>query len=155
MIDNQRNELFILPLLALLLVAAVLGFGACGTPGSGSESGSGVDTPGAGDLRSMKGFELYSWQAEGKWVFALVVGTNRLKTVEEISSPEMRLEGLDALMRELAQLAPGEWVFWSEDRVPNTTLPPVDVIREMRAYCEQRGLHLEIQAGELPSSIWP
>jgi hypothetical protein len=109
----------------------------------------GVDSPEAGSVRSMKGFELYSWQAEEGWAFALVAGTNRLKTVEEISSPEVRLEGLDALKRELDRLAPGEWVFWSEDRVENTALPAVDVIREVRAYCEQRGLHLEIQAGDV------
>jgi len=141
---TSQRDLSILPLLALLLSVAVLVFAMTFT-GCQKVAGS----PEAGDLRSMKGFELYSWQAEGDWVFALVVGTNRLKTYEEIASPEVRLKGLDALKRELDRLAPGEWVFWSEDRVPNTALPPVDVIREVRAYCEQRGLHLEIQAGDV------
>jgi len=125
----------------MLVLALAMTFTGCKSKVAGS--------PEAGSVKSMKGFELYSWQAEGEWVFALVVGTNRLKTVEEIASPEVRLNGLDALKRELAQLAPGEWVFWSEDRVPNTALPAVDVIREVRAFCEQRGLHLEIQAGDV------
>jgi len=117
----------------------------------------GVDPPATGSARSMKGFELYSWQAgkaaslpsdrDGQWYFALVVGTNRIKTYEEITSSEVRVEGLEALKRELDQLARGEQVFWSEGRVPNMALPPDNVIREVRAYCQQRGIRLEVQAG--------
>jgi hypothetical protein len=123
---------------ALLLVTAL---GGCRAGGAGS--------PEAGSVRSMKGFELYSWQVEGEWTFALVVGTNRIKTVEEITSPEVGVEGLDALERELDRLAPGEQVFWSEERVPDMRLPPDDVIAQVRAYCEQRGLHLVVQAADV------
>ncbi|MDY7075890.1 MAG: hypothetical protein SXV54_03095 [Chloroflexota bacterium] len=98
--------------------------------------------------RSMKGFELYSWQAEGKWRFALVVGTNRIKTFEEIASPDVCVEGLDALWESLDQLAGGEQVFWSGGRVPNTVLPPDDMLEQVRAYCAQRGIHLTIQADD-------
>jgi hypothetical protein len=44
----------------------------------------------------MKGYELYSWQQDGQWVFSLLVGTNREKTLDEIQSPQARLT-LDAL----------------------------------------------------------
>ena len=37
---------------------------------------------------SMKGYELYSWPVEDEWHFTLITGTNRLKTVEEITSGE-------------------------------------------------------------------
>jgi hypothetical protein len=39
----------------------------------------------------------------------------------------------------------GEWVFWSGQRVPNTTLPPDEMIDEIRAYCEQRGIQLGVE----------
>ncbi|MDY7040138.1 MAG: hypothetical protein SVX38_04675 [Chloroflexota bacterium] len=95
---------------------------------------------------SMKGYELYSWQTQGDWYFALVVGTNRIKTHDEISSPEVRLRGIEELKRELDRLSSGEQVFWSAQRVTNTTLPPAEIISEVRAYCRQRGIQLEIEA---------
>jgi hypothetical protein len=36
---------------------------------------------------SLKGYELYSWQAAGRWYFTLITGTNRNKQLEEITSP--------------------------------------------------------------------
>jgi hypothetical protein len=104
----------------------------------------GVAPPPTGSARSMKGYELYSWQMEGTWTFALVPGTNRIKTYDEIASPDTRVQDLETLRRELDRLASGEQVFWSEDRVPNTALPPDDVIEEVRAYCKQRDIRLEV-----------
>lgn len=94
---------------------------------------------------SMKGYELYSWQAQDEWYFALVVGTNRIKTYDEVSSPETRVQGLEALKSELDKLSSGEQVFWSTQRVPNTTLPPDGIIDEIRAYCGQCGIRLEVE----------
>jgi len=85
--------------------------------------------------RSMKGYELYSWQVQGEWYFALVIGTNRIKTYDEIASPKVRVRGLEALEGQLDQLPSGEQVFWSAQRVPNTGLPPHEMIDEIRTYC--------------------
>jgi len=95
--------------------------------------------------RSMKGHELYSWQMQGAWHFSLVVGTNRLKTFEEVSSPEVRVQGIEALKGELDELAVGEQVFWSGQRVPHTSLPPDEMIETIHAYCAERGIELEIE----------
>ena len=95
--------------------------------------------------RSMKGYELYSWQTQGAWHFSLLVGTNRLKTFEEVSSPEVRVQGIEALKRELDELAEGEHVFWSEQRVPRTSLPPDEIIDAIHVYCRERGIQLEIE----------
>jgi hypothetical protein len=101
----------------------------------------------------MKGYELYSWQAQGDWRFALVVGTNRLKTFDEISSDELRLQALE---RKLDQLPGGEQVFWSTQRVPNMALPPSEMIAEIRAFCAQRDIQLEIEpVPPLPPSSQP
>ena len=63
--------------------------------------------------QSMKGYELYSWEARGEWYFALLVGTNRTKTIDEVTGPEVRVQGLDALMNALDHLSKGQQVFWS------------------------------------------
>jgi hypothetical protein len=109
---------------------------------------------------SMKGYELYSWQVGEVWHFSLLVGTNRLKTSDEISAPETRLEGLEALERELDQLPEGEQVFWLAQRVLNTELPPDEMIDAIQAYCGERGILLEIERVEaarpqrLPQPAW-
>ncbi len=99
---------------------------------------------------SLKGYELYSWQIEGDWYFTLVVGTNRLKTCDEVTSPEVRVQGIEALKRELNLVPSGEQVFWSTRHVPKMTLPPVEIIDEIGAYCEQIGVQLEVHV-EFPT----
>ena len=94
--------------------------------------------------RSMKGYELYSRQVDGVWYFSLLAGTNRLKTYAEISSPEVQVRGLDTLKLVLDRLAESEQLFWSASRVPNTSFPPAELIGEIREYCGQRGLDLQL-----------
>jgi hypothetical protein len=36
----------------------------------------------------MKVYELYSWEEVSQWHFTLITGTNRTKTMEEITSKE-------------------------------------------------------------------
>jgi hypothetical protein len=93
---------------------------------------------------SMKGYELYSWQVEGEWHFALVVGTNRIKTYDEVSVPGVPVRGLDAIRAELDLLPAGEQVLWTAGRVPDTVPPPDELITEIERYCTQRGLRLEM-----------
>ncbi|MFA5451414.1 MAG: hypothetical protein WC231_05450, partial [Dehalococcoidales bacterium] len=38
--------------------------------------------------RGFKGYELYSWPKEEKWMFTLITGTNRTKTVKELTTVE-------------------------------------------------------------------
>jgi hypothetical protein len=100
----------------------------------------------------MKGYELYSWQMQGKWFFALVTGTNRIKTFDEIASSGARISGVDALKSALDQLANGESVYWLTRRVPHVTLPTTDLADEIRTYCSQRGIKLVVETGDSESS---
>ncbi len=100
--------------------------------------------PSPTSTRSMKGYELYSRQVEDVWYFSLLPGTNRLKTYAEISSPEVQVRGLEALKLVLDRLAGGEQLFWSAGRVPNTEFPPADLVGEVQAHCELRGLDLQL-----------
>jgi hypothetical protein len=122
--------------LAKLFIAAVIVISGCGTVFA-QQRGNGLP-------HSMKGYELYSWQARGQWYFSLVVGTNRQKTFQEIAAPRSRLRGLAALKRKLDLLPKGEDLFWSARRMPKTKLPPKPIVDDITDYCRDRGLNLRV-----------
>jgi len=135
---NTRHRV-VLALLTLLMPAAML-WGCQGDQ---------IETPEPTLALSMKGYELYSWFGGPGWHYALVVGTDRIKTYDEIAARDVRVEGIEALKDELARLPEGERVFWSDERVPGTTLPPAQTVDEVRAFCDQNAILLEIaDAGE-------
>jgi len=115
-----------------------------------------VDTP---LPRSDKGYELYSWQTNNQWHFTLITGTNRNKTLEEITSGEntvtedgwvrISVQGVDALKAVLHRLPQQENVFWTDNRWPpihgsNMTLPPAAVVDQIKDYGRQLGLGLNV-----------
>jgi hypothetical protein len=89
---------------------------------------------------SMKGYELYSWQEDGQWNFAVLVGTNREKTLEEIKAEETVLHGLDALTAALEQMPAGQYITWSSRET--LSFPPQDIIEQIEKICADRGLLL-------------
>ena len=93
---------------------------------------------------SMKGYELHSWQTRGQWYFSLVAGTNRQKTYQEITSPRVRIKGIERLKRELDLLPTGEELSWSTHRMRRMTVPPRAITDEIIDYCHRRGLVLRI-----------
>lgn len=93
---------------------------------------------------SMKGYELYSWKISGEWYFALLVGTNRIKTRREVSSPRVRIRGVDALKRKLDRLAEGEEVTWAGRLRPWAVLPPEKIVKDVKNYCDGRRLKLRV-----------
>ena len=91
--------------------------------------------------QSMKGYELYAWESEGRWWFSLLLGTNRAKTVGEVTDPGNTLKSLDALVKQLSTLPVGEFISLlplpgSDDMV----VPPREILNEIGALCESRGL---------------
>jgi hypothetical protein len=106
--------------------------------------------------RSFKGYELYSWQEEGQWHFTLITGTNRIKTIEEITSKEdfisetgwvkIQVVGADAIKDVLSRLPEGESVFWCDElHIGQSTetdlqLPPEQIADTIEEYAEQCGL---------------
>ncbi|MFT3891710.1 MAG: hypothetical protein QM730_08770 [Anaerolineales bacterium] len=89
---------------------------------------------------SMKGYELYSWESEGTWYFSLLVGTNRLNTVEEIQHPATVLKDIDGLKPVLESLGSGQYVSWTA----NTPLafPPEEIVQQVQQICQTQGLEL-------------
>ena len=109
---------------------------------------------------SMKGYELYSWEEEGQWHFTLITGTDRTKTIEEITSKEdfisetgwvkIQVVGADAIEDVLNRLPEGESVFWCDElHIGQSTetdlqLPPEQIADAIEEYAKQCGLDFVI-----------
>ena len=111
---------------------------------------------------SMKGYELYSWQADDEWHFTLITGTNRLKSLEEITSGadtvsadgwvRISVQGVDAVESLLRRLPEHEEIMWIGDLwleraqvdPGSLTLPPRETTDVIEAYCRQLGLELRV-----------
>ena len=82
------------------------------------------------DAPMFKGVELYSWPdpATRGWRFALLPGTNRIKSAAEIQGSRDIATSVSALDRRLAGFAPGEVVSWNVFEEAGFPLPPADVV---------------------------
>jgi hypothetical protein len=109
---------------------------------------------------SMKGYELYSWEEEGQWHFTLITGTDRTKTIEEITSKEdfisetgsvkIQVVGAYAIKDVLCHLPEGESVFWCDElHIGQSTetdlqLPPEQIAHAIEEYVNQCGLDFAV-----------
>jgi hypothetical protein len=134
MCDWGARPRAIAAILALLLPAALL---------SGCR-GEETETPRPPLPHSDTGYELYSWFGGPDWRFALVIGTDRVRTFDEISERDECIYGTNALVDELSRLPEGELVLWTTQRVPGTTLPPVKTVDKVSLFCSHNGIRLEI-----------
>jgi len=111
---------------------------------------------------SMKGYELYSWEEDSQWHFTLITGTNRTKTMEEITSKEyfisesgwvkIHVEGIDAIKDVLSRLPQTESIVWCDElHIGQTTelniniqLPPEQITDAIKEHAERCGLDFVI-----------
>ena len=91
---------------------------------------------------ALKGMELYAWRTEAKaWRFALLVGTNRLKTEEEIRAAGAATPDLEALGQAISRLPRGELVILHN--LAPMELPEA-VISTVQRQARGRGVTLEL-----------
>jgi hypothetical protein len=139
-------------LLAVALAAAASG---CAVQASGSAVPEPLPI-------SMKGYELYSWQNGGQWVFTLMTGTNRLKTLAEITTApdsesadrliKVSARGIAELESLLTRLPSKSEIFWMGSgslkqagvEPGGLSLPPQDVITVIQERCLRLGLILTV-----------
>jgi hypothetical protein len=106
--------------------------------------------------QAMKGYELYSWKVKGRWHYALLAGTNRAKSYDEITAQATARAGMAALQAELKKLPRGEDVFWMSAAhrdvvkprakgAPVLELPSRQRNNHVIAYCEKRGFKLVLR----------
>lgn len=104
--------------------------------------------------RSMKGYELYSWLVGGEWHFTLITGTNRNKTLEEITTGESYISetglinihctGVEAIKNVLSKIPAGEFVSWLDGGFVSENdllaLPQQEIIDEIVDFAVAQGL---------------
>jgi hypothetical protein len=115
----------------------------------------GVIALGQSRQAAMKGYELYSWKVNGEWHYSLLPGTNRTKTLKEITKNKEIKVGDTALKGELKRLSKGEQVFWMSDAPPGVNvplgksssmkLPSRKRIESLIAYCNKLGIKLTLR----------
>jgi hypothetical protein len=111
---------------------------------------------------SFKGYELYSWLEDGQWHFTLITGTDRTKTMEEITSKEdfisetgwvkIHVVGVDDVKNVLSRLPQGESAFWCDElhigEITETNidlqLPPEQIVDAIREHAERCGLDFAV-----------
>jgi len=102
---------------------------------------------------SMKGWELYSWSGGSEWYYSILVGTNRLKSCEEVMTSEAIVTGIDSLKTVLNKFPEGEYIIWLgtgwldacwDDNFGNLSLPPEETVDEIKQYCVENDLTLNV-----------
>ena len=90
-----------------------------------------------------KAVELYSWKVEGKWTYALLSGTNRLKSEAEVKAPKNQIKGVKNLKKALARLAVSESVFWFH-RIKGFQYPDVATRKDLVRYAKTVKVKLSV-----------
>jgi hypothetical protein len=91
-----------------------------------------------------KGVELYSWKDKGgAWHYALLNGTNDIKTEEQVKLAKSRVKGTQELKKALARLAVGEHVSWTH-RIKGFAFPPQATQKEIEKAARQAQIDLRI-----------
>ena len=95
---------------------------------------------------AFKGVELYSWKecSSCAWQFALLPGTNRLKTLAEIKEPTHAILGVAQLRQHLSRLPKGENVYWDSRPFPGMSLPEPDTIADLVGFSAQHSVTLKV-----------
>ena len=102
---------------------------------------------------SMKGWELYSWPDGNDWNYSILIGTNRLKSYDEVTKNEIIVTGKDSLKMVLDKFPAGEIITWIGrgwlercwgDNFNDLSLPPKYIIDEIKQYCSNINLTLQI-----------
>ena len=98
---------------------------------------------------TFKGMELYSWQSsDSNWRYAILVGTNREKTLAEVEENVIDLERAKDL---IADMADGETLFWMNVAFDLQTsqkvklpYPSPDVVQALRDFASENQVFLVI-----------
>lgn len=108
---------------------------------------------------SMKGWELYSWPEGETWNYSFLIGTNRLKTLEEVKTTDsnamhlITVKGIDILKTVLDKFPENEDLFWVGEgwlqsswgsNYGNIKLPSKAIIEEITQYCKQRKINIQV-----------
>lgn len=95
--------------------------------------------------KNMKGWELYSWVSGSDWNYSLMVGTNRLKTFDEIIHNKVVVRGKENVKILLGKLPDYEQVLWAGNRFAGSLqLPSQSIIDEIKTFCNSEKITLAV-----------
>ena len=103
---------------------------------------------------SMKGWELYSWPVNAKWKYSLLVGTNAVKTLTQVTNNPISVIGEDSLKLVINKLPKGEEIIWIgqlwlesawRSNFGDIKLPPRIIQLEIKEYCDSKDIKLTIE----------
>jgi len=104
-------------------------------------------------FHSMKGWELYSWPNGNDWNYSILVGTNRTKSYNEVTTNKIIVFGIDSLKMLLDKFPENEYIFWIGkewlkscwgSNYGNLSLPDNKIINEIKEYCTGKKLVLGV-----------
>jgi hypothetical protein len=102
---------------------------------------------------STKGWELYSWPNVNDWNYSILIGTNRLKSYNEVITNKIVIVGKDSLKMLLDKIPIKDEILWVgkgwlenawHDNYGNLSLPEINTINEIKNYCSQKKLVLVV-----------
>lgn len=115
------SNIIALWLIALLLIACQL----APLDSTASPAPTAAATFERAEQLEFKGIELYSWQAEtGEWVYSILPGTNRNKTIAEVKVQPLSFDEVKAA---ISKLAIGETIFWFNRTAEGSSGPGFDL----------------------------
>lgn len=137
----MKSNLKLFPFIFMLLLTALLSTGCQPETTSSTElsSQTEVSTLERETNPAFKGMELYSWQDEtGEWAYAILVGTNRVKSIDEIRAYPV---GFDEVKSIISKMAVGESIFWFNHAFESPdgqnlalALPPKEVVEALKQH---------------------
>lgn len=102
---------------------------------------------------SLKGWELYSWYQQSEWHYSIIIGTNRLKSCDEVLNNRISVTSLSQLQQLLAKMPANEEIMWlGEDWIRQTwpescaplSLPDDSTVDNVRQFCRVYNLRLTV-----------
>ena len=89
--------------------------------------------------KSFKGIELYSWKTKMEWRYSILLGTNRLKHIQEVHNSSI---SIDSLLLTIDCLPLFDAIFWSTRLDSSFTYPGLKTVDKIRKRCEKAGVRL-------------
>ena len=103
---------------------------------------------------SMKGWELYSFHMSSNWKYSLLIGTNAIKTYDQVTQNRISVIGQDSLKVLLSKLPVNEevtWIgsnwlgmHWQASAAGNFALPSRAIQIDIKEFCDNHGIQLTI-----------
>lgn len=123
------------------LITIALFFAGSSTPALAESFKSTLEKSSTLEKPLFKGIELYLWELDGKTVWTILPGTNRLKMDAEIRNAKDAIKSKDELEKLLSKLAPGEYVFYKDTTKPSNKAKHASDAETVKKLCEKLQLN--------------